>query len=47
MPKGVYDRKKASFNPGMFKKGKKAPKWLVRRRALGLRRAKPNWNVEV
>ena len=36
MPAGIYDRSKAKFNRGMFRKGKKAPAWLVRKRVRGI-----------
>ena len=36
MPSGIYDRKKARHNRGMFRKGMKAPRWLVKKRVKGI-----------
>lgn len=38
MPSGIYDRSKSKPNNGMFKSGKKSPKWLIRKRVNGWRK---------
>ena len=40
MPSGVYCRKSAKPNPGLYKKGKKSPPWLVKKRVAGIRRTR-------